>query len=115
MDGIRLKYSPISGLYLKSFIGKSRTYFDYSEGILRGADAEFNINEALNLDIKTNYILGGSFVSRFQEDKNPVFNLPQNVSAMSGRINIIRGGLYYYGEYAYKINDPVGAFTMDRK
>lgn len=114
MDGIRLKYSPISGLYLKSFIGKSRTYFDYSEGILRGADAEFNINEALNLDIKTNYILGGSFVSRFQEDKNPVFNLPQNVSAMSGRINIIRGGLYYYGEYAYKINDPVGAFTMDK-
>ena len=27
LDGIRIKYEPLNGLYLKSFIGKSRTFF----------------------------------------------------------------------------------------
>ena len=113
MDGIRLKYSPISGLYLKSFIGQSRTYFEYSEGILRGVDAEVNVNEVLNLEGETSYIFGGSFVSRFQKDNNPKFNLPENVASMATRLNIMHRGFSYYGEYAYKINDPIGSFSFD--
>ena len=113
MDGVRLKYSPSSGLYLKSFIGQSRTYFEYSEGIVRGIDAEFNVNEALKLEGETSYILGGSFVSRFQKDNNPKFNLPENVGSMATRLNIIHGGFSYYGEYAHKINDPIGSFSFD--
>ena len=113
LDGVRLKYIPINGLYVTGLIGKSRTYFEYSEGIIRGADAEFNINEALKLEGETSYILGGSFVSRFQKDNNPAFNLPENVASMSARLNIMHGGFNYYGEYAYKINDPVGSFSFD--
>ncbi|MBT7619489.1 MAG: hypothetical protein HN594_00250, partial [Flavobacteriales bacterium] len=113
LDGIRLKYVPINGLYVTGLIGKSRTYFEYSKGIIRGADAEFNINEALKLEGETSYILGGSFVSRFQKDNNPAFNLPENVASMSARLNIMHGGFNYYGEYAYKINDPVGSFSFD--
>ena len=30
LDGIRLKYVPINGLYVTGLIGKSRTYFEYS-------------------------------------------------------------------------------------
>ena len=113
LDGVRLKYVPINGLYVTGLIGKSRTYFEYSKGIIRGADAEFNINEALKLKGETSYILGGSFVSRFQKDNNPAFNLPENVASMSARLNIMHGGFNYYGEYAYKINDPVGSFSFD--
>ena len=113
LDGVRLKYVPINGLYVTGLIGKSRTYFEYSKGIIRGADAEFNINEALKLEGETSYILGGSFVSRFQKDNNPAFNLPENVASMSARLNIMHGGFNYYGEYAYKINDPVGSFSFD--
>ncbi len=113
LDGIRLKMSPINGIYLKGLIGKSRTYFDYSEGIIRGADAEFNINESLNLTGKTSYIFGGSFVSRFQKDNNPAFNLPENVAAMSARLNIMHGGFNYFGEFSQKINDPIGSFSFD--
>ena len=109
MDGIRLKYSPLKGIYLKSFIGKSRTYFTYAEGIIRGADAEVNINEALNLESQTKIIIGQGFVSRFQADINPKFKLPQNVAAYSSRLNIINGGWNYSGEYAIKLNDPVGS------
>jgi hypothetical protein len=113
MDGIRLKYSAIKGIYLKSFIGKSRTYFTYSEGIIRGADAEININEALNLESKTRIIIGQGLVSRFQADINPKFKLPQNVAAYSSRLNIINGGWNYSGEYAIKLNDPVGSLTTE--
>lgn len=113
LDGIRLKYVPINGLYVTGLIGKSRTYFEYSKGIIRGADAELNINETLKLEGETSYILGGSIVSRFQKDNNPAFNLPENVASMSARLNIMYEGFNYYGEYAYKINDPVGSFSFD--
>jgi hypothetical protein len=111
MDGIRLRYSPISGVYLKTFIGRERKFFEYSKGIVRGADAEININDILKLTTKTKTILGGAVVSRFQNTTNPNFNIPENVAAFSGRMNIISGGLNWYSEYAYKINDPIGSLT----
>jgi len=113
MDGVRLKYRPLKGVYLKGFIGKSRTYFTYSDGIIRGADAEINVNEALNLESKTRIIVGQGFVSRFQPDINPKFKLPQNVAAYSTRLNIINGGWNYSGEYAIKLNDPIGSLTAE--
>ena len=114
MDGVRLKYSPIEGMYLKTFIGKSRTYFDYADGIFRGADGELNINELFNSESKTKVILGGSFVSRYQERSNLIFKIPQNVSSYAGRINLNHGGWSYYGEYAYKINDPANVLTASK-
>ena len=113
MDGIRLKYNPLKGVYLKSFIGKSRTYFTYADGIIRGADYEINVNEALFIKSKTRIIIGQGLVSRFQADNNPKFKLPQNVAAYSSRLNIINGGWNYSGEYAIKLNDPVGSLTTE--
>ena len=113
IDGVRLKYRPLKGVYLKGFIGKSRTYFTYSDGIIRGADAEINVNEALNLESKTRIIIGQGLVSRFQADINPKFKLPQNVAAYSTRLNIINGGWNYSGEYAIKLNDPIGSLTAE--
>jgi len=114
MDGVRLKYSPAQGTYLKTFIGKSRTHFAYSEGIFRGADGEFNINELLSSESKIKTILGGSFVSRYQERSNLIFKIPQNVSAYAGRLNLMYGGWNYYGEYAYKINDPANVLSASK-
>ena len=102
MDGVRLHYSPISGVSLKTFIGRERKFFEYSNGIVRGADGEININDALNLSLKTKAIIGGSVVSRFQNATNPNFNIPENVAAFAGRMNIISGGLNWYSEYASK-------------
>lgn len=111
MEGIRLRYSPFSGIYLKTFIGRERKFFEYSNGIIRGVDGEVNINDILNLTAKTKTILGGSVVSRFQKANNPNFNIPENVAAFSWRMHIINGGLNWYNEYAYKINDPIGSLT----
>ena len=114
MDGVRLKYVPIDGLYLKTFIGKSRTHFTYSDGIFRGADAELNINQILNSELKTKIIFGGSFVSRYQQRDNLIFQIPQNVSAYASRINLMYGKWSYFGEYAYKINDPANVLSQSQ-
>ena len=114
MDGIRVKYKPTNGLYIKTFIGKSRAHFTYADGIFRGADTEINFNELLNTEFKTQIIFGGSFVSRYQERSNPVFKIPQNVSAYAGRIGLNFGNWNYYGEYAYKINDPANVLNASK-
>ena len=114
MDGVKLKYSPTQGTYLKTFIGKSRTHFTYSDGIFRGADLEININELLSSENKIKTILGGSFISRYQERSNLIFKIPQNVSAYAGRLNLMYGSWNYYGEYAYKINDPANVLSASK-
>ena len=112
LDGLKLKYTPLNGVYLTGLIGKSRTYFDYAKGIIRGTDAEINLNETLKLESETSIIIGGNFVSRFQSDNNPSFVLPENVATMSTRLNLSHGGFNYYGEFAHKINDPVGSMVQ---
>ena len=114
MDGVRLKYRPLKGNLFKKLYWKSRTHFAYSDGIFRGADGEININELLSSVSKIKTILGGSFISRYQERSNLIFKIPQNVSAYAGRLNLMYGGWNYYGEYAYKINDPANVLSASK-
>ena len=107
-DGARVKYSPIKGIYLKGLIAKQRVFFDLSDGIVRGFDGEIALNELvpkLN-DKPTKVYLGGSFVSKFQQDQDPIFVLPENVGAWSYRLKINRNKIAVLAEYSQKINDP---------
>ncbi len=109
LDGMRIISSPIKGVTLKGLVGKQRYFFNVGAGIVRGGDAEINLNELLDSLLgnkKTRIILGGSFVSKYQTDQDPSLVLPQNVATYGGRINIIREGFNFSTEYAYKINDP---------
>lgn len=107
LDGIRLKYQPIKGLYFKALVGKQRTFFT-TAGLVRGFDGEIQLNEAFKklADKKTIVTLGGSFVSKFQTDADPTLVLPQNVGTSAGRFSLTRNNFQMNGEYAYKINDP---------
>ena len=115
MDGVRLKYSPIIGLSLKGFVATQRLFWEQGPGIIRGFDADLNLNEAISFleRSKTNAIIGGSFVSRFQDDNNPVFNLPENVAAYAIRSTVNSGKISFNSEYAYKYNDPAGGITYN--
>ena len=114
LDGIRLKYEPIKGMYLKAMIGKQRYQFVdglvNGTGIVRGLDGELNLNEIIsdsNKNSRLKVVIGGSFVSKFNHDnKNPVFNLPKNVGASSLRFNLRYNKIRFNGEYVQKINDP---------
>jgi hypothetical protein len=107
-DGVRVRYQPVKGIYLKGMIGKQRSFFTQGPGIVRGLDGEINLNETFPglAESKTQIIVGASVVSRYQRDEDPFYNLPENVAAHEYRVNLIRGKWNILGEYAYKINDP---------
>ncbi|REJ83052.1 MAG: hypothetical protein DWQ44_02765 [Bacteroidetes bacterium] len=107
-DGFRVKYNPYKGVYLKGLIGRQRTFFNLGEGLVRGGDVEWNLNESCDslAGAKTQWIIGGNFVSKYQKDQDPLYNLPENVGAGSGRLNVISGPWNIFTEFAYKVNDP---------
>lgn len=107
-DGVRLKYRPYSGIEMKLLIGKQRWYFQQSNGIVRGLDFDFQLNEIIEkwAEKKTRVSFGGSAVSKYQDDQNTQYTLPENVLALSGRGDISIGDFAFSGEYTYKYNDP---------
>jgi hypothetical protein len=109
LDGIRVISRPFRGLTFKGLVGKQRSFFTVGPGIVRGFDGEMNLKELLDSAVSSSFptiILGGSFVSKYQEDQDPEFNLPENVGSYGGRINIITENFNFFGEYVYKENDP---------
>ena len=113
LDGIRLKYNPYKGIFLKGMIGKQRHRFEdglvNGNGIIRAIDGEINFNELFD-SLKTSKFkatLGGSFVSKFNNDnKTTTFLLPKNVGASSLRANLRYNKWRFNAEYVHKINDP---------
>lgn len=117
IDGFRVKYEPVKGIFLKGLIGKQRLYFSQGPGMIRGIDGEIDINEtftALN-ENKLRFIIGGSFVSKYQKDEDPNLVLPENVGNSAGRLRINYGDFNFTGEYAYKINDPLNSYQINNK
>lgn len=117
LDGVRLKYRPIKGILFKGLIGKQRLYFTQGLGLIRGFDGEIDINETFTKlnEKKLRFVLGGSFVSKYQKDDDPNLVLPENVGNSAGRLRINYGGFNLYAEYAYKINDPFNSYQINNK
>lgn len=107
-DGIRIKYNPYSGVFITGLAGQQRFYWEKCEGIVRAFDADFQLNQMIKSINESPLRLGfgGSFVSRFQADNNPIYKLPENVGAGAARVNLGYKGINLVSEYAYKINDP---------
>lgn len=108
IDGIRVKYRLFGGIELTGLVGQQRLFFDKGEGIVRAFNANINLNETFTAlkENKTKIILGGSIVSKYQEDDNPTYILPENVPALAARTIITRGKVSLNAEYAFKYNDP---------
>lgn len=116
MDGVRLKFSPDTGIYLKAFVGSQRLAFVdgtvKGAGIVRGLDAEISLLEAFPgispkwVEKGKNLTIGASLVSKYEADQDPLWNFPENVAIGAGRLNYTTPKWNVYGEYAYKINDP---------
>lgn len=111
LDGVRLKYVPVKGIYLTGFTAKQRSFMTQGPGIVRGFDGELQINETFKKLAEKEFklTLGGSFVSRFQSDDNPDKVLPENVGASAGRLQMNYKNFNVGFEYAQKINDPNAA------
>lgn len=107
-DGLRFKVKPTEWLEAKGLIGKNRSFWGTTDGIIRGGDVSVNLNGALPGVLPDNALVsvGGGVVSRFQADEESFYKLPENVLAYSARASLITGSIMVDGEYAYKYNDP---------
>jgi hypothetical protein len=114
LNGIRVKFTPVKGVELKGIYGVQRYFWDKGPGIVRGADADVNMNDLIRSmeSSKLRIQLGGSFVSKYEanelvyNDKQEELILPLNVGAGAGRINMSYGNFGLNGEYVQKMNDP---------
>lgn len=113
--GFKVAVRPVEGLTLKGVIGKQRYYWEWGDGLVRGVDADLNLNSLIKpfADSKTRISLGGGFVSKYEHDEtiladNPEYKLrlPLNVGAGSVRFDLSHGGFNLQAEYALKGQDP---------
>jgi len=106
--GFRVRYTPHDGVQLTGLIGQQRIFFDMGPGLVRALDGNIVINELISSfrELNTRVSLGGSFVSNYQADDDPLYILPENVAGWASRLHVSRGGFRMESEYAYKINDP---------
>ncbi len=121
LRGMRAVYRPCDGVTFKGVYGKQRFYWasygkDENRGIIRGVDGEWDLNQSLAAMSNAKFRLGvgGSFVSNYQEaaQNDPIYKVPENVSAAAGRINMGYGRFSFTTEYAYKINNPSAINNM---
>lgn len=108
MEGARVKVKPVTGVTLTGIIGKQRVYWTVGEGIVRGVDGEFALNDLIAgfSDATSRVTIGGSFVSKYEADESASYVLPENVAMGAGRINFTKGNFGINSEYAYKSQDP---------
>jgi hypothetical protein len=118
LDGIRVRLTMLKGVTLTGVYGKQRSFFSQGPGIIRGFDGEVNIddflqnfnsgNSAGNVLLPDGWQLrlGGGVVSKYEQDLDPIYVLPENVLAWNTRMAFSAGSFTLNAEYAHKINDP---------
>ena len=106
VNGIRLKTNPSQGIYLTAIMGRQKSYWELSNSTLRALNADFLLNEIIIKNWNSYVNVGASFVTKKEEDDNPLYVLPENVGAFNGRLHITKNNVNINIDYAYKINDP---------
>ena len=107
LNGIRVKFTPVKGIELKGIYGVQRYFWDYGPGIVRGGDADVNLNDLIPSleNSKLRLQMGGSFVSKYEANelvynaKQEELVLPLNVASGAGRFNLSYGNFGLGAEY----------------
>ena len=105
MDGARFRVRPLNGIDITGIWGTQRNYWSQGEGIVRGGDVNFCLNDLFERD-GANITAGASVISVFQADRDITLKMPENVLAWSGRAAILSEIYSVDAEYAYKYNNP---------
>ncbi len=107
IEGVKFKIYPTEGIDITGIVGKQRMFWDYGPSLVRGLDANMDVNTALGImpdDLRLT--VGTSFVSRYLADKDPDLKLPENVLAWAARFNLTGSTFMLGSEFGYRINDP---------
>ncbi len=91
--GVRVNWSASDNLNLTGLYGQQRNGFEYSEGVIQGLDANFELSNALNIE-SVDLRFGASYVSRFQPQSLENPEAPENVNAVGARLDFVKGNVY---------------------
>lgn len=124
ISGARAIITPTNGITIKGLVGTQRHFWDHV-GLIRGLDLNLAFNDFIKpmQDWNTRITLGGSFVSKYQDDELKItidqteengvtqltpyqLTLPKNVASGAVRLGVESYGFTFDGEYVYKANDP---------
>jgi hypothetical protein len=107
MEGVNIYVEPTDFLKLKVLYGKPRRFFTYEDAVIRGADAELDLNAMMGKkNAAISAILAGSYVGKYQIYTGPIDNFPTTVNAFSGRLNLSHSDFSLDAEYVTKGADP---------
>ncbi|RXK82932.1 DUF6029 family protein [Filimonas effusa] len=108
LEGANIQVQPVPFLKLKFVYGRPRKYFDYANAVVRGADAEIDLNTLVKApdDAAVHFTAGGSYVSRFQSYTGNMEDFPATVNAWAGRLAMDAGSFSLNAEYVRKSSDP---------
>ena len=112
--GARVVTTPIDGVRLKGLYGKQRTYWDWADNYIGGADLELSVDQWVKAmqQSNTRLTLGASWVNKEEQDERidvdatHRLNLPRFVNAWDVRANLHVGHWGVLAEYARKSEDP---------
>lgn len=106
LKGIHISFSPTDFISLKAIYGAQRLNLkETSNGWLRGADAEIDVLKTINKEYTRTILIGGSFVSKYQEYTGPSEDFPSTVNSISTRISYIGDRISFDAEYVTKGKD----------
>lgn len=107
LEGVNVQATPVDFIKLKLVYGRPRKYFDYSNSVVRGADADINLNRLFTKQSSAVNVNGGfSYVSRYQEYTGSADKFPATVNAWAGRLAVDAGNASLGVEYVHKGADP---------
>ncbi|MDR6403151.1 MULTISPECIES: DUF6029 family protein [Chryseobacterium] len=108
--GGKIKYTdPAQIVTLKALLGKQRTGFGLTEGLIGGLDAEVRLDSLMKSN-KLRTSVGFSYVSKNEDNKENDFN-PKNVSIYGSRIKMEYSKFAMEFEYLYKTKDNIKQVT----
>lgn len=107
LEGASIQVTPVGYVKLKLVYGRPRKYFDYANSVVRGVDADVDLNSLLKkTETAIRVSAGGSYVSRYQEYTGTAEDFPATVNAWAARLNVGTDRFSLNAEYVGKSSDP---------
>ncbi|MCB0701436.1 MAG: hypothetical protein KDC55_01890 [Ignavibacteriae bacterium] len=106
LNGVRVNLRPDDGVELTALMGTMRNFWTQSDGIIRGAKGKVYLDQYTDFFGNNGVSLEGGIISKYEEDQENTYNLPENVFAYYLRSSFMADEFSLDAEYSYKINDP---------
>lgn len=108
--GGRIKYTdPDQIITLKTLLGKQRSGFDLTDGLIGGLDAEIKLDSLMKMKTLRSSV-GFTYVSK-NEDNTMNTTYPKNVSVYGSRLKLEYKNFGLEFEYLYKTKDNIKQVT----